>query len=1084
MNQILPASLAEDLKRLNEQQSAIIKKFNRPSLIIAGPGTGKTRTISVLIGDLLHKGVRLREILALTFSDKAALELRERVLQYFPHSFDQCWISTFHSFCARILREYYHVAGIKPDFKLLTGFKEALIMSGICSRQQSEAFQEFGKVLGKRGFQQEVLTFISLLKSNLVSVDEFRATISGCQGLSDRIKARLSELLTLFRAYENERTRTGYLDFRDLISLSIKVLHDPNIAAACRSKFRVILVDEFQDTDPAQYLLLTLLKGEAEDVRLAVIGDPRQSIYRFRGADPSMMTPAGPFKKRFNARVFPLAVNYRSGSEIIKAATRLAWNDSNAVGEDLRAAGEAKGFVRLFKVRDEFEEARLLSRKIASLLVYGEGQIYRPSDIAILVRNNFQIDLIAECLQALHIPFAIAGDMKFFKSEEVIALASMLKVAAGQADERNIFLQRAFSSPVFNIDKLWIQAVFAKLTPVFTIEHLLEKISSGAFSELPETCEETQLRAASFAETVRMLDNCGDEALPVVFARLLLAITSLLKDPASSPARNILHFRSMIADFCEVFSAQFGRQPTVRDLMPEFDEWLTYYASTLEQVEDTVVDGVKIMTVHQSKGLEFPIVAVCGLCEGQFPVQLRENLLIPTSTIEALRRQFDAAGREVNFFNPYPVSLEDHLEEERRLFYVALTRARDGLLLTCPQRLGSDPAMPAPFLEEVGLQPETLENEERPLTLGEFRTRLTRLDAEAMAVLEPVLAEVEGQIPPEASVHGIRPRKFSVPESDMIVLPANFSFSASSLAGYIDCPRRFFFLNILRIQNPLLARQPYFITGNAFHACLEALHKPGSLWEAGKNPDAGDLEQIVTAAAMPLLGNLEFFQRHLEADAIRKALPAYCAAIYGCGQVPARGTEGVEHPFHFDFHQCRLRGRFDRLIKTADDTAMVIDYKTSQDNQTSDRIFEQAFPADGLPRELQMPLYLLSCRRLGFKRASAVLLYVKKEPYKKNFRDMQAGFLRSAALNYGCGPEYGREVSDEDFAGFEERLKTVLDSIRNDRTFDCRPSAHPDARSCLNHDLSRKSACEFYPFCQERLEELKIVRENHERSDF
>ena len=304
MNQAAIPSLAEDLKKLNEQQTAIIRKFNRPSLIVAGPGTGKTRTISVLIGDLLQKGTRLREILALTFSDKAALELRERVLQYYPHSFDQCWISTFHSFCARILREQYWLVGIKPDFKLLTGFKEALMMSTVCSRQQPEAFSEFGKVLCRRGFQQEVLTFISLLKSNLVDVDEFAAAIKACQNLSDRTRARLGELLNLFRLYEQERALTGYLDFRDLISLSIRVLQNPAIAGTYRDRFRVILVDEFQDTDPAQFLLLCLLKGEDDKVKTAVIGDPRQSIYRFRGADPSMMTANGPFKKRFNARVF------------------------------------------------------------------------------------------------------------------------------------------------------------------------------------------------------------------------------------------------------------------------------------------------------------------------------------------------------------------------------------------------------------------------------------------------------------------------------------------------------------------------------------------------------------------------------------------------------------------------------------------------------------------------------------------------------------------------------------------------------------------------------------------------------------
>ncbi|HNX74821.1 MAG TPA: ATP-dependent DNA helicase [Candidatus Rifleibacterium sp.] len=1081
MNKVITATLSEDLKRLNEQQAAIVKKFNRPSLIVAGPGTGKTRTISVLIGDMLHKGVRLREILALTFSDKAALELRERVLQYFPHSFDQCWISTFHSFCARILREYYHLAGVPPDFKLLTGFKEALMMSGICGRQQPESFSEFGKVLRKRGFQQEVLTFISLLKSNLVSVEEFKAAIADVASLPERTRVRLSELLTLFRAYESERIRTGYLDFRDLISLSIKVLHDPVVAASYRKRFKVILVDEFQDTDPAQYLLLTLLKGDDTNIRIAVIGDPRQSIYRFRGADPSMMTAAGPFKKKFNARVFPLAINYRSAGAIVAAATRLAWKDKTGSG-DLEAHSQKPGFVRFFKVRDELEEARLLSRKIASLLIYGAGLTYRPSDVAILVRNNFQIDLIAECLQALHIPFAIAGDMKFFKSEEVITLASLLKIAALPGSERHVFLQRAFSSPVFNISPLWIQAVFAKLTPVFTMQHLLDKLSAGAFAELPETDEETRVRAASFAEMVRMLDNCADEPLSMVFARLLLVIAPLLVDPASPQARNILHFRSMIADYCEVFAAQFSRQPLTGDLMSEFDEWLTYYASTLEQVEDCAGEGVRIMTIHQSKGLEFPIVAVCGLCEGQFPVKLRENLLISTSTIELLRGRFDQAGRQVSFFNPYPGNLEEHLEEERRLFYVALTRAKDGLLLTCPQRLGTDPAMPSPFLHEIGLHAEVLENEERPLTLGEFRTRLNRLSGAELADFEPVIAELEPQVSPESSVHGLRPRSFTIPETDMIELSQNFAFSASSLASYIDCPRRFFFMNVLRIQNPLLARQPFFITGNAFHACLEALHKPGSVWESGKFPADEDLETILTGSAMPLLGNLDFFQRHLETEGLRNALPVYRAAVFAQNQVPSTGTIGVEHSFNFVFNDCRLRGRFDRLVKIDKDAALVVDYKTTQDSLTSEKVFAQAFPEAGLPRELQMPLYLLACRRMGYRRASAVLLYVRRDAYKKPPQGMQAGFLRSAALNYGCGPEYGTEVNDGDFARFEDNLKHVLDEIRNDRTFDCRPSAHPDARSCLNHQ-GRKAGCEFFPFCQERLAELKIIGEAHEQPD-
>ena len=356
--------------------------------------------------------------------------------------------------------------------------------------------------------------------------------------------------------------------------------------------------------------------------------------------------------------------NYRSARGIVEAAGRLAWKNGSQTDGALKAFSERQGSVRLFRARDELEEARMLARKLAALMVYGGERVYKPSEIAILVRNNYQIDLIAECLQALHVPFEIAGDMKFFRSEEVIALVALLKIAASESGpERNNALQRAFASPVFRLSPLWIQAVLSELSPSLTMQHVLEKISSGDFSTLPETDPETMLRAASFAEMVNILAGCANEPLPAILARLLLTVSHLLQDPSSAPARNILHFRSMLADYCEMFQAQHSRPPTVSDLMPGFDEWLTYYASTLEQVNDAPVDGVRIMTVHQSKGLEFPVVAVCGLCEGQFPVNLRENLLVPTPSIEELRRRFDQMPRPVSFFNPYPVNIEDHLKK-------------------------------------------------------------------------------------------------------------------------------------------------------------------------------------------------------------------------------------------------------------------------------------------------------------------------------------------------------------------------------------------------------------------------------------
>ncbi|GAB4269375.1 MAG: hypothetical protein Kow0029_05400 [Candidatus Rifleibacteriota bacterium] len=1066
--------LKEDLNRLNEQQANIVKKFNKPALIVAGPGTGKTRTISVLIGDLLAKGIRLKEILALTFSDKAANELRERVLEYYPHSFDQCWISTFHSFCARILREQYHRIFVKPDFKLLTGFKEALLMAGICKKQDIQAFAEFGKVLNKRGFQQEILTFISLLKSNLVDHEEFNLVLRQSSEFGKRVKNRLLEIANLYKLYEQERKKTGYLDFRDLISLSIKVLQIPEVAQIYQQKFRVILVDEFQDTDPAQYLLLTLLKGNSENTKIAVVGDPRQSIYRFRGADPGMMTAQGPFKNRYKAKIFPLQKNYRCAKKIIDVATKLNWKEKSDQDKNLIPCSTFPGFVELFKASDELEEARLVTRKIAALLIYGREKKYKPEDIAILVRNNYQIDLLAENLQALHIPFEIAGDMKFFKSEEIIVLASLLKIAATEGAQREEAILRAFSSPLFELNPLWVQAIISEIGPIQSLTNILEKISNNDFENLPETDDIQKIKAGYFVETIKILENCANQPIEMTIARILLSLKNILRDPSSPQARNAIHFRNMISDFAELFKRQNGREALVADLIDEFDEWLTYYASTLELEGNTESTGVKIMTVHQSKGLEFPIVAIPGLCEGLFPVNLRENLLISTRNIEKLKNEFDKSERQVSFFNPYPGCHEDHLEEERRLFFVALTRAKEGVILSYPLKQSGDVAIPAPFLREIGLTAQEDQIEQRPLNISEFRIKLATLDHEALKKLDDKLQIFDNLIDEKHSVHGIRPRNFSKPDSDEIVLPENFVFSASSLKNYLDCPRKFYFLNIIKIQDPLKAKQSWFQTGNALHALFEELHRPGSIWENGKFPDSDDLEMLFSSKCLPFLDEIEFFQRHQDIESIKACLPNYVEALFSKKQLPPRQTYGVEKNFEFTFHHCKFKGRFDRIVMPEPDSALVIDYKTSQTSVfNSDKIFERAFPKEGLPNEIQMPLYLMACRQAGIKKASAIILYVRKEPYKKNYGNMQAGYLRSAALNLGCGPDYGIHISDETFQKFEETLQRILDEIVNNRTFDCNPSNHPEARTCLNIGQNKKPMCEFYSFCQEKLEQKR-----------
>ena len=1067
--------LIRDFERLNDQQKKIIKNFNKNSLVVAGPGTGKTRTISVLIAKQLEKGIRLKEILALTFSDKAANELRERVLEYFPQSFDQCWISTFHSFCGKVLREQYYEVGISADFKLLNAFKESLLMSFICSKLDANAFPEFGKVLLKRGFQQEVSTFIGILKSNLISVSDFEDAVKNTNNLGIKTQKRCYELLNIYRQYEKERIKDNYLDYRDLIALTIRVLRNPRIAEIYRKRFKVILVDEFQDTDPAQFLLLSLLKGDNTEIKTAVIGDPRQSIYRFRGADPSMMTPKGLFKQKYKATQFSLSQNYRSAKSIVKAATMLKWTDNFKNDSELIANIEDEGFIKYIKVKNEVEEARTIGRQIANYIIYGyNGKKYKPCDVAILVRNNYQIDLIAESLQTLHIPYQIAEDMKFFKAEEVITLVSLLRIAGATDEEtKESALQTAFLSSAFALNPLWTQAIISEISNNKNkISNIIKLIEEKRFSELPETDENNQNAALEFVRIVRMMESKKEAEISEVIGSAITSVLQLLKNASDTTSRNILHLRNMIADYSEVFVHSFNRKPLIADLLPELQEYINYYALNIELKEEKEENAVKIMTVHQSKGLEFPITVISGLCEGQFPVNLRENILLGSTAIEKLKAYFDSKNREISFFNPYPKSDEEQLEEERRLFFVGITRAKEGLIMTVPMRLGTDPTTPAPFFHEMQIKSEELEKEDKILTLSEFRTAITKLSQEELTLLEPTLKEVEKVIPKNFAVHGIRPRIFNKAKHDSVDLPDDFSFSATSLKNYLDCPRKFFFKNLLGIANPLESNNDHFIVGNAYHKILEELHKPGSLWELVKEPTDEDLLELFEKYALPMLEAIPFFERHKNISNIKKALPIYRNAIFKNGQLPCRSTKGVEKAFSFKLDGSEIRGRFDRLALIDEKSLQIIDYKTTKSSvQTSEKIFEKAFPKSGQiedQQEMQLPIYFLAAQSMGYKNISASTLYVMTDPYKKNYKDMKAGYQKSAALNLGCGPCYGIDISLDDLKNFEARIKILLNKIKTDKTFECLPSNNENAHSCLT-----KEGCEFATFCQVGLEQLK-----------
>ena len=1198
-------SLEQDFEKLNDHQKKIVRGFTGPSLVLAGPGTGKTRTIAVLIGQLLAGGLRMKECLALSFSDKAANELRERVLEYHPQSFDECWISTFHSFCARILREQFHLVKIHPEFKLLTGFKEALLLSGLASKlseSRGEGFPVFGNVLRKRGFQQEVLTFISLMKSNLVSPKDLEIAIEAENGFPQRIRARLTELLRLYNDYEAERIGAGYLDFRDLIRLAIQVFENPDAANLYRNKFRVILIDEFQDTDPAQFYLLSLLQRGIEQPRVMVIGDPRQSIYRFRGANPGMMDRSGSFRKTFKAKVFPLALNYRNAEKILHAVDRLAWKNTSqrSAESTLIAQSKKDGFVEVFSAQDELSEARMIARRVASLLIYGTNRLFSPEELAILVRNNYQIDLLAEALRALHVPFTIAGDMKFFRSEEVTTLISLLKAAGTDGDMREEALRRAFVSPLFKMDPIWIQGMIARLGTHGSISELLDRLLSSqepagsrqgteinsqnteansqksvassrktadngqnpvvgnqvtrissqdseVSSHEPEignqqvgnqqpeignpqvgnpqpevgsqeptggsrnpkvsnhepaaTAEECIQRAIGFAETWRMIRDSRKLPLNVAIARLLLTVRDSLSNPASQAARNVFLLRNMVADFAEVWIHQHASEPLLDDLLPNLDELLTYYASTLEEAKETAESGVQIMTVHQSKGLEFPVVFVGGLCESIFPVEMREDRLLTADGLRALQVRLDATERPVPFFNPYPADPEDHLEEERRLFYVAITRAQEGLVLTWPRKVGTDIATPAPFLEELRLSSKEAFDDCRALSLSELRVKLAGLAPSDLESLENEWKTRHPSPSPDPSPSAganldlgsdrflarLRPPPPRQNQIDRITLPEGFRFTTYAIQAYLECPRRFFLKHILKVRDPAESADPSLAFGRALHVCLEQIHREGSQWARGARPANDALDSLWAQFGAPELMGLRPLERARRNFLARQALDRYVTAVFDNGQLPFGPEPLVETNFDFSIEGFRCGGRFDRLIEAPSGGEIwIIDYKTATTTRSSSKMLDQAFPGEsGFGHDLQMPFYLLAACRLHsirvrardaetyrrldrtFLRASAVTVYLRSDLYTKKYGEYKPGFLRSSALNLGCGPAWGAEIEPGRLDRFEANLTQLLSRISSDRKFDCLPTEDKNATTCLTEK------CEFLPFCQERLTLLK-----------
>ena len=637
-----------DLKGLNPPQREAVLHGDGPLLVLAGAGSGKTRVLTHRIARLIDEGVPPWSILAITFTNKAAREMRERVERLAGDMGRDAWILTFHACCARILRRDIDKLGYKPSFTIYDADDQMNVIKQLCKSMNLDE---------KRFPPREIRAAISDAKNRVLSPAEW------AKEAGEDFRARtISEV---YAAYERQLAANNALDFDDLILKTLTLFSEhPPVLAAYQHKFSHILVDEYQDTNMAQYMLVRLIAGESRN--LCVVGDDDQSIYGWRGADLRNILE---FERDFpDCRVIKLEQNYRSTSNILDAANQVIAHNAGRKEKALWTdAGEGEK-IRVYRALDERDEAAWVVRSIEGRMKRGA----RAGDFAVFYRTNAQSRVLEEAMVRRGVPYRVYGGMKFYDRKEVKDVLAYMRAVANPDDDQSV--RRIINEPRRGIGDATIEtlAQFAQregmslLSAVISAdESVLPARALGAVRKfgalmLDLTQAGISLSAGEFLQEV--LDKTG-----------YIAAIRASKDPdAQTREENVMELAGAVAEY-ESQSPEGGLLGFLENVA-----LVTDLDSMGERPE-----AVTLMTIHASKGLEFPHVIVTGMEETVFPL-----------------------GR---------ATFEDGLmEEERRLCYVAFTRAMQSLALTFAvsrmlynQRRNNPPSR---FLSEI---PERLIEDDR-----------------------------------------------------------------------------------------------------------------------------------------------------------------------------------------------------------------------------------------------------------------------------------------------------------------------------------------------------------------------------------
>jgi DNA helicase-2/ATP-dependent DNA helicase PcrA len=973
------------LEGLSEAQAEAVLHGEGPLLIVAGAGTGKTTVLTRRIAHLIAgKRARPEQVLALTFTEKAAIEMAERVDQLIPYGYAESWIGTFHAFGDHVLREAALEAGLDPGFRVLSRPEQVIFLRERLWRLPLRRFRPLGD---PTRHLQALLDVVSRAKDEDVPPEEYVAWAEARRGTAgegepagpagsltpeqDRADAH-REVAAFYETYQRLLAEAGLVDFGDQIHRALALLRArPALLEGLRQRFRYVLVDEFQDTNHAQLELVRLLAaGPAPNI--TVVGDDDQAIYRWRGAASANLLA---FLRLYpQARQVVLRDNHRSTPEILDAAFRLIrYNNPYrlevvaGIDKRLRSPRPPGPAVR----HERYDTVSAEADGVAALIGRRLQEGCRPRDVAVLVRSNDQADAFLRALNVAGIPHRFSGGRGLYEQPEVRLLVCFLQALAQPGDSVPVFYLAA--SDVYGVperDLLRLNHYARRknrplLEVLRAVADAPEASADGGAGAAPGSIQHDlagvggAARRASgrlLADVDRAAAEVGRLRTGEVLYRFLqrsglLARLSSRDATARAEAevKNVARFFDVVRDYGAVAE---------HDRVPAFVEHLQLMR---EAGDDPAVadadlneDAVHVLTVHKAKGLEFPVVFIVGCAEDAFPVRRRSRRLdLPPE----LEKEAPAGG-------------DAHLQEERRLFYVAMTRARDELVLTSAADYGGGrPRKVSRFVVEALDLPS-------PAPLSRRTQPLHAIARHQAPPLPP--ATPPGTL--ESHAPATRPLRLSFAQMD----------------DYLTCPLKYRYVHVLRV--PLLAHHRV-VYGSAVHKAVQRM------FQARLDGVAFGEDDLVAAFRASWVSE-GFLSREHEEERLRAGEESLRRFHRQDAANPLRPA-AVEQEFSFMVDRTRVAGRFDLVLRDAGFT--ILDFKTGA--------------VDDLPRaqqrareSLQLDVYALA-----WLRATGHL------PERLELRFLESGLTGA------------RTPTMDEAARTEARVREVSAAIRR-REFPARPS--------------------------------------------